>query len=242
MSNPTRFLSGVATTPASQPLGNYPFPDPFHTGGTAGLDVVTYFNDYFDTGTTTNYTIAGAGAALALGVGSAGVGGTLVFTPGSATASAVTRAATAFQFIKGNKFWFIQRISASAVAGVMSMFFGLNTANAAITADGIYFRKAASQLNLDLISVINGTTTVLAAAITTTVAATYLDVAFYYDGTDLIVYVNDSTVAHISNVTVGATNAFTLTNAYISPVIQITPVGTENLNTDYVLVAQEITR
>ena len=241
MGNPTRLTNGLATVPSNNPLGNYPFPDPFHTGSTVGKDVVAYWNDYFDTGTTTTYTISGGGA-IALGVGSAAVGGTLVHTPASATASAVSRASTAFQFISGNRFWFLQRIAASAVTGVMSMFFGLNTNNAAITADGIYFRKAASQLNLDLVSVINGTTTVLAAAVTTVAAGVYLDVGFYYNGTDLLVYVNDAVVARISNVTIGATNTFTLTNAYLSPVFQITPVGTENLNTDYVLVAQEITR
>jgi len=241
MSNPTRFLSGVATVPSTQPLGSYPFPDPFHTGGTTGKDVATYSNDFFDTGTTTTYTLSGGGA-VALGVGAAGVGGTEVLTPVSATACAKTRAATAFSFTAGNKFWYLKRIAPSAVAGVMSMFFGLNTANAALTADGIYFRKAASQLNLDLVSVINGTTTVLAAAVATVAAGVYLDVGFYYDGTDLLVYSSDVLKARISNVTVGATNSFTLTNAYISPVVQITPVGTENLNTDYVLVANEIVR
>ena len=241
MSAPSRFLSGVATVPASQPLGSYPFSDPFHTSGSSNLDTASYSNDFFDIGTTTAYTISGTGA-VALGVGAAGVGGTLVLTPASATASAVTRAATAFSFTQGNKFWFLQRISASAVTGVMSMFFGLNTANAAITADGIYFRKAASQLNLDLVSVINGTTTVLAAAITTVSAATYVDVGFYYDGTDLLVYVSDAVVARIPGITIGATNASTVTNAYLSPVFQITPVGTENLTTDYVLVANELVR
>ena len=241
MSSPTRFLSGVTTVPASTPLGNYPFPDPFHTGGTTGLDVTTYSNDFFDIGTTTAYTISGGGA-VALGVGAAGIGGTLVLTPVAATASAVTRAATAFSFTQGSSFWFLQRIRASAVVGVMSMFFGVNTANAAITADGLYFRKAASQLNLDFISVVNGTTTVLASAITTVSAATYLDVGFYYDGTDLLVYVNDVLESRISNITIGATNAFTVTNAYLSPVFQITPVGTENLNTDYIIVANEVQR
>lgn len=241
MSAPSRFLSGVATVPASTPLGNYPFPDPFHTSGSSNLDTASYSNDFFDIGTTTAYTISGTGA-VALGVGAAGVGGTLVLTPASATASAVTRAATAFSFTQGNKFWFLQRIKASAVTGVMSMFFGLNTANAAITADGLYFRKAASQLGLDFVSVINGTTTVLATAVTTVAAGIYVDVGFYYDGTDILVYVSDAVVARISGVTVGATNAFTVTNAYLSPVFQITPVGTENLTTDYVLVANEIAR
>lgn len=241
MSSPTRFLSGVATVSNAQTLGNYPFPDPFHTSGTTGLDVCTYANDFFDTGTTTTYTISGGGA-VALGVGAAGVGGTIVLTPVAATASAVTRAATAFSFTAGNKFWFLKRIRASAVTGVMSMFFGLNTANAAITADGLYFRKAASQLNLDFVSVINGTTTVLAAAITTVAAATYIEVGFYYDGTDILVFVEEAVVARISNITIGATNAFTVTNAYLSPVFQITPVGTENLNVDYVLVANEVAR
>ena len=240
MATPTRYINGVATSLASQPLGNYPLPDPFHTGGTVGLDVCTYSNDFFDIGTTTAYTISAG--AVALGVGAAGVGGTLVLTPTSATACAVTRAATAFQFTRGSKFWFVQRIAPSAVAGVMSMFFGVNTANAAITADGLYFRKAASQLNVDFVSVINGTTTVLAAAVTTAAAGVYMDLAFYYDGTDILVYVSDVVVARISAITVGATNAFTVTNAYLSPVFQITPVGTENLNVDYVLVANEVVR
>lgn len=240
MSNPTRFTSGVATVPAAQPLGNYPLPDPFHTSGISNKDVVTYCNDFFDTGTTTTYTVSAG--AVALGVGAAGINGTIVMTPTSATACAMTRAATAFQFVQGNKFWFVQRIAASAVTGVMSMFFGMNTANAAITADGLYFRKSASQLNLDFVSVINGTTTVLAAAVTTVAAGVYLDVGFYYDGTDIFVYVSDQVVARIPAITVGATNAFTVTNAYLSPVFQITPVGTENLNVDYVLVAQETVR
>lgn len=241
MSNPTRFLSGVTTVPSNSPLGNYPFPDPFHTGGTAEKDVVTYSNDFFDIGTTTAYTISGGGA-VALGVGAAGIGGTLVHTPASGVASAVTRAATAFSFTSGSKFWFLQRLAPSAVAGVMSMFVGMNTANAAITADGLYFRKAASQLNVDFVSVINGTTTVLAAAVTTVTAGAYLDLGFYYDGKDIIVYVNDVMKVRISNVTIGATNAFTVTSAYLSPVFQITPVATENLNVDYILVANEIAR
>jgi len=241
MSAPTRFLNGVTTVTAGMPLGNYPFPDPFHTGGTADVDVVTYSNDFFDIGTTTAYTISGGGA-VALGVGAAGVGGTIVHTPASATASAVTRAATAFSFTKGKKFWFLQRIAPSAVAGVMSMFFGMNTANAAITADGLYFRKAASQSNLDFVSVVNGTTTVLAAAVTTVAAGTYLDVGFYYDGTDILVSVNDAVKVRISAITVGATNGATVTSAYLSPVFQITPVATENLNTDYILVANEVQR
>lgn len=241
MGSPTRYTSGIATVQKGQPLGDYPFPDPFHTGSSVGKDVATYWNDFFDTGTTTTYAISGTGA-VALGVGAAAVGGTLVLTPASATASAVTRASTAFSFTAGNKFWFLQRVAPSAVAGVMSMFFGVNTANAAITADGLYFRKAASQLNLDFVSVVNGTTTVLAAAVTTVAAATYLDVGFYYDGTDILVYVNDVVKARIANVTFGATNASMVTNAYLSPVFQITPVGTENLTTDYVLVANEVAR
>jgi hypothetical protein len=241
MGTPTRLTSGLSTVAKGQPLGDYPFPDPFHTGSSLGKDVASYWNDYFDTGPTTTYTISGGGS-VALGVGAAAVGGTIVFTPGAIAASAVTRASTAFQFTQGSRFWFLQRIAPSAVTGVMSAFFGVNTANAAITADGLYFRKAASQLNVDFISVINGTTTVLAAAITTVTAGAYIDAGFYYDGTDLYVFIGDVVKARISNITIGATNAFTVTNAYLSPVYQITPVGSETLTTDYVLVANEVVR
>jgi hypothetical protein len=78
------------------------------------------------------------------------------------------------------------------------------------------------------------------------VADTFVEVGFYYDGTDVIVYSGTSStdlgmVARVSNVTIGAT-ATNLTSALLSPVFQITPTATDTLTTDFVLAAQEVTR
>ena len=60
MGTPTRFTYGLATVTKQSPLGNYPLPDPFHTGSTPGLDVFTYQTDYTDLGQTASFTVTGA--------------------------------------------------------------------------------------------------------------------------------------------------------------------------------------
>ena len=238
MSNPTRYLSGVATVSAAQPLGNYPFPDPFHTSGSANLDTFTYYTDYTDLGQVAANTVTGASSTFAL---INGVGGFAILTPGvTTTASSVYRTYSNFQFVAGQQFWYLQRIQPSAVAGTVSFKFGLQYGSA--TTDGIWFTKAASSTTLSLVSAVGSTNTTLVSAVQTGLTAGgWIDVGFYYNGTDLLVYASDNLVARVPNVTIGASGT-TLTNVLLTPFIQITPTATDTLTTDYVFAAQETTR
>ena len=312
MSNPTRFLSGVATVPAAQPLGNYPFPDPFHTGGVAGLDVFTYSTDYTDLGQVAANTVTGSSSTFAL---EAGIGGYAVLTPGaSTTASSVYRTNSNFQFVSGQKFWFLERIIPGLFATTGTYAFGLQFGSA--TTDGIWFTKPASSTEIRLVSSVNSTATTLlgtGGTVSTTPVATHitgsltggvttsgsttitytastslvvgqyiygtgiplnstvtsiisstsatisapasasgssltftyataLDLALYYNGTDLLVYKSDNLVARIPNITIGSTNTFTVTNQLLGPFVSCTPTATDLLHVDYVLAAQETTR
>jgi len=86
----------------------------------------------------------------------------------------------------------------------------------------------------------------LVTGVATAAANTFVEVAFYYDGTDMIVFSGSSTsgtgpVARISAPTIGSSGT-TLTNALIAPVFQITPTATDTLTTDFVLACQEVLR
>jgi len=237
MSNPTRFLSGVATVPASQPLGNYPLPDPFHTGGNTGLEVFTYENDYTDLGNTGSRTVTGTSSAFALADGVGGIG---VLTPGgTTTASSMYRTAAAFQFVAKQKFWYTTRIAYSGVGTGITGYFGVIKTGGATT-DSLLFKLAATGV-LSFVSTVNNTATTLVANVTTLTGGTYVEVAFCYDGTDLLVYLAHQLVARITSPTIGSTGT-TLTNAALTEVIQITPAATQTISVDFVLVAQEVVR
>jgi hypothetical protein len=242
MGVPTRFTYGVGTAAKGQPLGDFPFPDPFHTGSTTGLDVTAYANDFFTIGSTTvDWTITGVSSTFAL---ADGVGGVSLVTPGGvSTVTTVAVAKAGFQFVSGQKFWYLTRIKASAVAGTVAFQFGLHNGTGATPTDGIYFQKAASSTSLNLVSRVGSTSVTLATGIATAAAATYLDVGFYYNGTDLLVFASDNLVARVANVVIAATTSATaITNALLQPAFQITPTATDTLSIDYVLAAQETAR
>ena len=242
MSAPTRFLSGVATVPATEPLGNFPFPDPFHTGGSAGLDVVSYANDFFNIGSTTlDWTITGTSSTFAT---TNGLGGIALVTPGgTTTTTTVASAGSSFQLIAGNKFWYVCRIKMSAISSTKAFTFGLQKGSGALgsATDGLWFTKPASSTSLNLVSRVDGTSTTLVTGVTTVVADTYLEVGMYYDGTDLLVYSGHELVARVSAPTVGAT-ATTLTDELLNVVFNVVPTATDTLSVDFVLTAQETTR
>jgi len=236
MSNPTRFYSGVSTALPNETLYSFPFPDPFHTGSNAGLGSSTYTND-FNTLIGTDFTVTGASSTFAL---ANGLGGTAVLTPGgTTTASAAYKPATFMQFVAGNRMWYTTRIQASAVAGNVSLYAGLR-AGSAVT-DGLWFAKAAASTSINLVSTVNSTATTLVTGVAPAAAATWVQLGWYYDGTDVLVFANNTPVARVSAPTIGSTGT-TLTNALLSPVFQITPVATETLTSDFVLAAQEVTR
>ena len=236
MSNPTRLYSGLSTAYPSETLYSYPFPDPFHTGSTQSLGSSTYTND-FNTLIGTDYTVTGTSSTFAL---TSGIGGLAILTPGgTTTATSAYKNGTFYQFVAGQRSWFTTRIKASAVAGSVSFYVGLQAGSS--TNDGLWFAKAASSTSINLVSTVNSTATTLVTGVATAVAGTFVELGLYYDGTDIIVYVNSTVVARVSAPTIGSTST-TLTNALLGPVFQITPTATDTLTTDFVLAAQEVLR
>ena len=134
MSNPTRLLSGLSTAFPNETLYSFPFPDPFHTGSTQALGSSVYSND-FNTLIGTDYSVTGTSSTFAL---TPGVGGVAILTPGgTTTASSAYKNGQFFQFQAGNRAWFSTRIQASAVAGNVSFYVGLQ--NGSTATDGLWF-------------------------------------------------------------------------------------------------------
>jgi len=241
MSNPTRFYSGVSTAFPNEPLYSYPFPDPFHTGSNQYTGSSTYSND-FNTLIGTDYTVTGTSSTFAV---TNGIGGQALLTPGgTTTATAAYKAGTFIQFVAGYRTWFVVRFKVSAVSGNVAYYAGLRAGSA--TTDGLWFAKAAASTSINLVSTVNSTATTLVTGVATAVAGGWVEVGFYYDGTDLICFSGTGSTdmgpdARISAVTIGTTGT-NLTNALLSPVFQITPVATETMTTDFVLAAQEVAR
>lgn len=235
MSNPTRFSNGVSTNDAQYLFGNYPLPAPFSTSGSTTTGVSEYANDFVST--VAEYTVTGSGSALAL---AAGNGGIAVLTPGgTTTASAAYKTASNVAFVAGNQMWFSSRFKASAVSSTKSFYVGLRAGVSAN--DGLWFSKAASSTSVNLVSVVGSTTTTLVTGVATAAADTYLELGFYYNGTDLLVFSNNVLVARVSAPTIGSSGT-TLTNANLGPVMQITPTATDTLTVDYILASTEVTR
>ena len=236
MSNPTRFTSGVSTAYSGEVFYSYPYPDPFHTASLQTLGSTSYMND-FNTLIGTDYIITGTSSTFAL---ADGIGGQAILTPGgTTTATSTYKRGSSFQFVAGNRFWFTTRFQASAVSGTKSFYVGLQAGSA--TTDGIWFAKAASSTSVNLVSTVNSTATTLVTGVTTATAGAWIEVGFYFDGTDLLVYNNNQMIARLTSPTIGASNAG-LTNALLTPVLQITPTATDTLTVDYIGTAQELSR
>ena len=109
------------------------------------------------------------------------------------------------------------------------------------TTDSLLFVKAAGSTSLNLVSTVNGTATTLVTGVTTMADNTFVDVGFYYNGTDLLVYSSDALVARVPAVTIGASGT-NLTNALMTTLFGITPVATETMTIDYEFAAMETTR
>lgn len=241
MTTPSRLTNGLATVSSSKPLGFYPLPDPIHTSGSVGKQVFTYANDFSDIGTTTLNTITGGGTYNLV----AGVGGIVKLTPVAAAVATVARAFGAFQFVQGNKFWYVTRFQTSAVTAATANRVGLQVGTGANTTnDSIYFSRAVDGA-ISLVSTVNTTAVTLVSSVLAAGQGTnWIDVGFYYDGTDLIVFANDVEVARVRDIVIQATTGATaITNGVLTPFMQMTPTAAnETISQDYVFVAQETTR
>jgi hypothetical protein len=232
MSNPTRFSNGVSTNDAQYLMGNYPLPSPFTTSGSRLTGIAQYQNDF--TTTVAEYTVTGTSSALALADGN---GGIAVLTPGAATtASAAYKTTSNVAFVAGNAVWFSTRIKASAVSGTKAFYVGLR--NGSATTNGLWFAKAASSTSINLVSTVASSATTLVTGVATAVADTYLELGFYFDGVDLLVYSDNLLVARVSAPVIGTT----IPSVALGTVMQITPTATDTLTVDYISASVEVTR
>jgi len=230
MGTPTRFFNGLSTQVKGTPTGDYPLPDPLSTASQSGKAVVTYASDFVGMTDVVGLTVSGASSTFALADGLGGVG---LLTPGGATtASSVYSTKAAFQFVSGNKFWYVTRMKVSAIGAGITGWAGMIKTGAATT-DSLLFKFAATGV-VSLVSTVGNAATTLVATVATLASNTYAELAYYYDGTNLSAFVNGVKVAE--------SLAPSLTTAVLTPIIQITPAATETISVDYVMAAQEVTR
>ncbi|MCI4435740.1 MAG: hypothetical protein JHC33_02870 [Ignisphaera sp.] len=232
MAHPSRFLNGIATQYRTDVLAYYPLPDPIRTGGLNTNRVHTYFND-FDTITSADFTTTGTGTpTFALGSGVAGTA-VLTTTTGASDSCLVLKTGTSFGFTSGQQAWYVCQFQLSEVTNsVMRVGLVDTTSNQ----NGIYFEKATGAGTVALKSVASGVVTTLITSVTTLVAATNVELGLYYNGTDLIVFLNNAMIGRISGLSMAGTA--------ITPTFQlINSTGVaRTLTLDYVLVAEETPR
>lgn len=168
-------------------------------------DYIRWFDDFhaYTAGDWTLTTVeAGAGSATEA-VGNL-AGGVLVVTNDAADDDSdfFQWPKETFKWVSGKKMAFRARFKVSD-ATQSDLVFGLqitDTTPLAVT-DGIYFRKDDGDALLDFV-VIKDSTATTKTAIATLVSDTYVEVEFYYNGTEFLLFVNDVAVgsAAVTNV------------------------------------------
>ena len=232
MSNPTRYSNGVSTNDAQYLNGNFPLPAPFTTSGSSLTGVAQYANDF--TESVAEYTVTGTSSTFALTDGNGGLG---LITPGAAaTATAAYKTASNVAFVAGNQVWFSTRIKASLVSGTKAFYVGLR--NGSAVTNGLWFAKAASSTSVNLVSTVASVATTLVTGVATAVDDTFLELGYYFDGVDLLVYSDNVLVARVSAPVIG-TN---IPSVNLGTVMQITPTATDTLTVDYISASVEVTR
>lgn len=226
----TRFTNGLTTVGQNDPLGQFGLPD------VSGWH--TYFND-FDTFAAAEWTIttteAGAGSATEALTDEDG--GVLLITNDNADNDAdfFNKVGESYLFATNKKLFFKARFKVSD-ATQSDWVMGLqitDTTPLAVT-DGVYFRKDDGDANIDFVVIKNSTATT-ATAIATNADATYIELAFYYDGKDSIKYYVDGAHKGTSAVT-NLPDDEVLT---VSFGIQNGAAAAKTMSVDYILVSKE---
>lgn len=230
MAAPVRYSSGVNNLAPTHPLNMMPMQHPGR--------VHTFFDD-FDKFAAGDWTIttteAGAGnASEALTNENHGV---LLITNDDADNDAdfFQKVGESFKFVAGKKLFFEARIKVSdATQSDFVMGLQITDTTPLAVSDGVFFRKDDGDANLDFVVTKNSTATT-ATAIATVSDATYLIVAFYYDGASEIQYaVNDVVLG--TSVTTNLVDDEELT---ISFGIQNGEAVAKTMSVDYILCVSE---
>ena len=232
MATPTRFTSGISTDEKSGPFGMLGFPSP--------IQYHTYFND-FDVYAAGDWTVTEtqAGATQALADGD---GGTLLLTNSAADNDIVQMALTkeGFKLASGKKTWFAIRFKVSD-ATQSDVVCGLHITDtspvAGAPSDGVWFRKDDGDTNIDLVSGLNSTYAT-ATALGTLADATFVDLAWYFDGkTSIEGYVNGVKKATLS--VSSSTTLCTDEELLVAFAIQNGEAAAKTMTVDYVFACKE---
>lgn len=235
MSAPTRLPNGVTNVTSTDSMGMLGMLDPtqFHI-----------FFDDFDKYTTTDWIIttteAGAGSATealtstdggALLLTNAGGDNDLDFLQWAGNTGSVYES---FEFEAGKKMFFKARFQindatqSDCVIGLQVV----DTTPLAVT-DGVYFIKADASTTLNLVVIKDSTATTTAVA--TMADATYIEVAFYYDGISEIKVFADGAQSGKSV----TTNLPDDEELAVSFGVQNGEIAVKTMTTDYIFVAKE---
>jgi hypothetical protein len=187
----TNSTGGITNIAADNVFGKLKQPDP--------TQAHTYFND-FDNYIAGDWTVTETQAGATQAITNED-GGVLLLTNSAADNDlvALQLSKETFKFEAGKPLFFKAKFAVSDVVE-SDLVIGLqitDTTPLAVT-DGVYFSKADGAATLDF-SVVKNSTATTASAIATLVNATYVTVAFYYNGVDKIYYAagtdnNDPTI------------------------------------------------
>lgn len=189
---PTRYQSGVATSPREYLYGNYPAPTPPR--------IYEYFND-FSVYAAADWTVTSTStgtSALA-----AGNGGLLVQTTAASNndIQANQLTVTSFAFAGGQQVWFNINVALSDATASLFLAGLANDFATMAPTDGVYFSKAAASTTLNLILRKSSTSTTI--AIGTMANATSYSLGFYYNGNPNATLFAYSSIGLASNVAYG---------------------------------------
>lgn len=226
MSTPTRFTQGVTNVAPGTALERFLDTDPSRTH--------MWFDD-FDKYTAGDWTVTAVGSGTSA-ISNAD-GGILVLTNAAADDDShfLQWTRETFRFQTGKKLWFKARIQVSdATQSDFVLGLQITDTTPLAVSDGVYFRKDDGDANLDFV-VIKDSTATTATAFSTITAATWTELAFYYDGKSSIRYYKDDAFVG-SSVTTNLVDDEELT---ISFGIQNGEAVAKTMSLDYLMVAKE---
>jgi hypothetical protein len=226
MSTPTRFTQGVTNVAPGTALERFLDTDPSRTH--------MWFDD-FDKYTAGDWTVTAVGSGTSA-ISNAD-GGVLVLTNAAADNDArfLQWTRETFRFQAGKKLWFKARIQVSdATQSDFVLGLQITDTTPLAVSDGVYFRKDDDDANLDFVVIKDSVATTL-TAFATMVAATWTELAFYYDGRSSIrVYRNDHLVSIVATTNLPDDEELT-----ISFGVQNGEAVAKSMSLDYLMIAKE---
>jgi len=226
MSTPTRFTQGVTNVAPGTALERFLDTDPSRTH--------MWFDD-FDKYTAGDWTVTAVGSGTSA-ISNAD-GGVLVLTNAAADNDSrfLQWTRETFRFQAGKKLWFKARIQVSdATQSDFVLGLQITDTTPLAVSDGVYFRKDDDDANLDFVVIKDSVATTL-TAFATMVAATWTELAFYYDGRSSIrVYRNDHLVSIVATTNLPDDEELT-----ISFGVQNGEAVAKSMSLDYLMIAKE---